>query len=112
MKRVLAKFAMGAMLVAALAFTASVAWADTWTGWISDSNCGAKGANAGHKECAIKCVKGGAKYVFVNSDNSVVAIENQDAVTESDLGHEVTVTGTKGDDGSIHVESVAEAKKM
>ena len=38
--------------------------ADDFTGWISDSKCGAKGASAEHKDCAAKCVKGGAAPVF------------------------------------------------
>ena len=36
----------------------------SWTGYISDSACGAKGANDKHAACAEKCVKDkGAKYV-------------------------------------------------
>src|SRR5271165_6476076 len=28
----------------------------SWDGWISDSKCGAKGANAEHAACAKKCI--------------------------------------------------------
>jgi len=81
----------------------------SWTGWISDSLCGAKGANAGHKQCAITCVKEkGASYVFVNDkDKKVLAIQNQDIVdTDKDLGVEVTVKGTVTQDGQLHIDSI------
>ncbi|HKW90131.1 MAG TPA: hypothetical protein VJN21_15375 [Candidatus Acidoferrales bacterium] len=102
------------VFAASMASTAS-AKSDTWTGWISDSACGAKGANAGAKDCTARCVKQqGASYVFVDSKTQkVVAIHNQDAVNPDEaLGHEVTVTGDVQKDGSIHIEKIepAEAK--
>ena len=84
----------------------------TWTGWISDSMCAAKGTSADHKECATKCVKEkGAKWVLVESaSNSVMNIENQDAVNgDTALGQEDTVTGHANADGSIHIDSIAPA---
>jgi hypothetical protein len=83
----------------------------TWTGWISDSSCGAKGANAEHKACAMKCVKEkGASYVFVNTKSKkVLPIHNQDAVTEANLGQELKVTGHMMDDGSVHIDSISNA---
>lgn len=105
MRRVVLSLAV--LLVLALAQSAVAK--ENWTGWISDSGCAAKGTNADHKDCAAKCVKEkGAKWVFVDSKSkNVLAIHNQDAVKESDLGHEVVVTGTLSDDKkSIHVESI------
>jgi hypothetical protein len=84
----------------------------TWTGWISDSNCAAKGAAADHKDCAIKCVKEkGATWVFVDGKaKTALSIHNQDAVNpDKDLGQEVKVTGHLTEDGSLHVESIAPA---
>lgn len=84
----------------------------TWTGWISDSNCGAKGMSADHKACGTKCVKEhNAKWVFVESaSKSVMNIENQDAVNgDTALGQENTVTGHANADGSIHIDSIAPA---
>ncbi len=83
----------------------------TWTGWISDSGCGAKGMSADHKDCALKCVhEKGAKFVFVNSETKqVFNIHNQDAVSDSNVGMEVQVTGHLMEDGSIHVDSIAAA---
>src|SRR5437588_10445848 len=59
------------MAIAATLFAGALAMAadSSMTGWISDSQCGAKGANnkAGTAECTVKCVKEhGTKYVFVN----------------------------------------------
>jgi hypothetical protein len=107
-------------IAAVLLFTAGVAStanakSHSWTGWISDSSCGAKGANAGAKDCTIKCVKEqGASYVFVDAKTQkVIAIHNQDAVNPDEaLGHEVRVTGSVEKDGSIHVQKIAAANGM
>lgn len=87
------------MAIAATLFAGAVAMAadGSWTGWISDSQCGAKGANdkPGTAECTVKCVKEhGAKYVFVNdADKKVYVVDAQDKVAEH-AGHHVTVKGT------------------
>jgi hypothetical protein len=77
----------------------------TVKGWVSDSKCGAKGANAGAAACTKKCIDGGASAVVVtDGDNKVLAVDNADALKGHE-GHHVAVTGeVKGD--SIHVESV------
>ena len=109
-------YSLAAALVLLLVFNLTAATqqkSQTWTGWISDTDCGAKGASADHKACALKCVKEkGAKWVFVNgSDKAVMNIANQDAVnSDRDLGQEVKLTGQVKDDGSIQVESVRPAK--
>jgi|SRR5882672_5276342 hypothetical protein len=79
--------------------------AETVKGWVSDSKCGAKGANAGAAACTKKCIDGGASAVVVtDGDNKVLAVDNADALKGHE-GHHVAVTGhVKGD--SIHVESV------
>jgi hypothetical protein len=85
----------------------------TWTGWISDSHCGAKGMSADHKACAETCVKTkGASWVFVNAKTKkVLSIKNQDAVNaDEDLGAAVKVTGHVTEDGSIQVDSIAKEK--
>jgi hypothetical protein len=88
-----------AVAMAATLFAGALAMgADgSWTGWISDSQCGVKGANdkAGTAECTTKCVKEhGAKYVFVNdADKKVYVVDAQDKVA-THAGHHVTVKGT------------------
>jgi hypothetical protein len=117
MMRALNMFGLFAMLLATLSLAVparasgkEMTKAMTYTGWISDSNCGAKGANAGHKACAEKCVKMGAKYVFVDSKTKAVdKISNQTSISDADLGHEVEVTGYKTKTGVLHVESIKEA---
>jgi hypothetical protein len=77
----------------------------SWDGWISDSKCGAKGANASHAGCAKKCIEGGEKAVLVtDKDQKVVAIDNP-AVAGHE-GEHVKVTGTLTSSGSLHVDKV------
>jgi hypothetical protein len=79
--------------------------AANWTGWITDEKCAAKGANADHKSCAIKCAGKGGKLVFYNnSDQKIYQIDNQDAA-KSNLGHEVVVSGEATGD-AIKVSSI------
>ncbi len=95
-------------LIAAGAFLATVAMADTWTGTISDSMCGAKHAAAteGDMKCVEGCMKKGADAVFV-TDGKVLKIsaDSKDKVTDL-VGKKVTVTGSLKDD----VVTVEEAK--
>jgi hypothetical protein len=77
----------------------------TVNGWVSDSKCGVKGANANHAACAKKCAAGGEKLVVVtDGDQKVLAVDNPDAITGHE-GHHVAVTGTVTND-SIHVQTV------
>jgi hypothetical protein len=97
----------------ALAFcaaTLTLAVDGTWTGYITDSHCGAKGASEKHANCAMKCVKEqGASYVFVNdADHKVYNIANQDKAAEH-AGHHVTVKGT-ADGDTLKVASIEMAK--
>ena len=87
-----------------LTFSAS-AFAETWSGTISDSMCAAKHEKATKEdmECAQKCVKGGSPAVFV-SDGKVYKIDNQASVKDH-IGHKVTITGTMTGD-SIHIDDV------
>ena len=78
--------------------------AETVNGWVSDSNCGAKGAMAGHEACAKKCLDKGAKMVVVtDKDQKVLTVDNPDALKGHE-GHHVAVTGTVKA-GSIHVDT-------
>ena len=83
----------------------------SWTGWISDSQCGVKGANEKAGECTTKCVKEhGAKYVFVNdADKKVYTVDAQDKVAEH-AGHHVTVKGAVEGD-TLKLASIEMAAK-
>jgi hypothetical protein len=103
-----------AVAIAATLFAGAFAMAadNSWTGWISDSACGVKGANdkAGTAECTVKCVKEhGAKYVFVNdADKKVYVVDAQEKVAEH-AGHHVTVKG-KVDGDTLKLSSIEMAK--
>ena len=59
-------FGLLALLAAAMSLASYADDKASWTGWISDSHCGAKGMSAGHKSCAETCVESkGASWVFL-----------------------------------------------
>src|SRR5437660_10104165 len=114
MKRALC-FAIGILFSAAFVFAAE----QTWTGKISDSDCGRshKSAieHAGKKmsdhDCVIACVKDhGAKYVFV-SGGKIYNISNQDyAGLEEHAAHNIKLTGEMTGD-TIKVSKIGMAGK-
>ncbi len=81
----------------------------SWTGWVTDDHCGAKGASEGHAACAAKCVKEmNAKYALYNpTDKKVYALNPQDKAADH-AGHYVTVKGTVDGD-TITADSIAMA---
>jgi len=106
MKKMIVLFALLALTVAALAGAAATK--GSWTGWVTDEHCGAKGASADHKACAEKCVTKGSKLVFYNNaDKKIYGLDKQD-VAKANLGHEVKVTGEL-DGKNIKVDSIAAA---
>ena len=98
-------------LVVFLMFMAATALhAASWTGWITDEHCGAKGNNAEHKSCAMKCAKdhGAALVFYNNADKKIYKLDKQD-VAKAHLGTEVVVTGEAEGD-SIKVASIEDSK--
>lgn len=95
------KFAFACLFVTST-FAVS-AFAEDWTGYISDSKCAAKGAKDEHADCAVKCVKGGASAVFV-VDGKVYKIDDPTKVADH-IGHKVTISGTLDGD-TVKVDSV------
>jgi hypothetical protein len=93
------------LLVIPAALADDMGKAQTVNGWVSDSKCGAKGANAAAAQCTKKCLDAGAKPVVVTDDDQkVLNVDNPDALKGHE-GHHVSVTGHVTGD-SIHVESV------
>ena len=76
----------------------------SWTGIITDSGCGAKGAKAEHADCAHSCVKNkGAKYaLYTPADKQVWILSNQEEAGKM-AGKEVTVKG-KADKEKMTIE--------
>src|SRR5512134_1224693 len=81
-----------------------------WTGWITDTHCGANGANRDHTAaCVEKCMKGGSKaQLYVESEKKSYTISDFSKVKEL-VGQKVTVKGSLGADGTITVDSAAKA---
>jgi hypothetical protein len=102
------KFILLLLAGALLALVASVSFASdaqTVNGWVSDSKCGVKGANASHAGCMKKCIAAGASAVVVtDADQKVLTVDNPDAIKGHE-GHHVAVTGHIDGD-KIHVDSL------
>ena len=101
-----------ALVVGLFAGALAMAGDGSWTGYIADSKCGANAAHEGAAECTVKCVKEGAKYVFVDdADKKVYAIDDQEKVA-AHAGHHVTVKGSvEGDNLKLtSVEMAAKSK--
>src|SRR4051794_3204650 len=95
------------LIMLALGFSVALYANDkgTWTGYISDSHCGAKEGNlADHAACAKKCVKGGAAPVFVVGDK-VYTISNPKKVSKF-IGEKVQITGNITDD-AVTIEKIS-----
>lgn len=102
------------MLRKLLLYTATAALsasAATMSGWISDASCGAGNASAKveSRECAAKCIKGGADPVFVSDGDQKVYKLAGNSKAMDHINHKVQVTGeVKGD--TISVKEMKEAK--
>lgn len=72
----------------------------SWSGWVTDTHCGEKGAKEGHAECAVKCVKEkGGKWALYNpADKSVTVMEGDGAMMEKMAGKKVKVKGSMDKD--------------
>ena len=89
------KLVTTAALLVGMASFALAADTGSWSGWITDTDCGAKGASAGHAACAAKCVKEkGAKYALYNpTDKSMWVLSDQEGASKM-AGKMVNVKGT------------------
>ncbi len=89
---------------------AAAALASDWTGYVSETKCGAKhdDGSTASIACVKGCIKGGAKPVLV-VDGKVVAISNPDKVPEALYGLKVKVSGEMEHD-AVEIESIEEAK--
>jgi hypothetical protein len=95
MKKLLS-LAFAATLAAGLAGAAPSGTKGEWTGFITDTHCGEKGANRQHTaECVDKCLKDGSKAQIRNeSDGHYYNLGEFDSQTRKLVGKRVTVTGT------------------
>ena len=114
MKKTLALLSLAVLaLAAALPAFAEEAGPGTWTGFVTDSHCGKRGAVKEHTaDCVEKCMKGGAKAQLLNdADAKVYDLDGFDKV-KGLMGAKVTVKGTLDPKtGTITVASAEKAEK-
>ena len=93
-----------------LMFAATAAFAGEWTGYVSESKCGAKhnDGSAASVSCVKSCIKGGAKAVLV-VDGKVVVVSNTDKIPAELYGKKVTVTGELADE-KLTIATIAAAE--
>ena len=95
------------LMSAALSFGA--ANKQTFTGAISDSMCGPSHMMPGSaKDCTLKCVENGSKFVLVDPNGKVYQLSDQ-TKPRAFAGQNVKITGTLSGD-TITVSSIAAAK--
>jgi hypothetical protein len=104
MKKLSLVISLGAMFAAA-------GLAETLSGVVGDSMCGAKHAADGPKDiaCIQKCVKGGASPIIISDGKVYKLTADSQLKVMSLLGDKVTVNG-KVDGDTIDIESVEAAK--
>ena len=113
MRSLIQKTTLGAAVLAIGSFIAMAApKAQTFTGEVSDSMCGAKHAMAGsNAACTRACVKKGSDYALVSGDK-VYTLETTDKAALAELdtlaGQKAKVTGT-ADGDKIEVSKVVAA---
>jgi hypothetical protein len=79
----------------------------TFSGMITDSQCGARHEQSSGKrpaDCARMCVRNGSKYTLVDGDRKNI-LEGNEAALDRLAGQRVTVTGTLNGN-TIKVSSV------
>ncbi len=103
MKKLLVVLLVLTLVLVVVAFAKE---ASAVNGWVVDSKCGAKMANANGADCVKKCLAAGAKVAFVpDGTQDVLIVDNPDSLKGHE-GHHVTVTGnTDKEKKTIHVDS-------
>ena len=98
------------LLLAGAAAFAVAQEEQTWEAHVTDDMCAKEHMMDGmtDPECAIACVEmGAALALFVEADDAVYAVDDQEKVTEF-AGQDVTVTGVLSEDKStVTVHSIA-----
>lgn len=81
-----------------------------WTGFITDTHCGERGANADHTAgCVVKCMRRGSKaQILSDADGQIHDLSAFDEKVKALVGKRVTLTGTI--DPETKVITVADAR--
>jgi hypothetical protein len=100
--------ALTVLALLATALPALASGSQSWTGWITDDHCGAKGANAKHTpECVEKCAKNGKVMFFNEGDKKLYGIDKTAEAVKM-VGSLVKITGQLEGE-TIKVEKVEKA---
>jgi len=102
---------LAAVVLAVAPAMAADAVKGEWTGYITDTHCGANGANAEHTAaCVEKCMKGGSKaQLYVSSEKKAYEL-NDFSKVKALVGQKITVKGSLDSaTGTITVDSAAKA---
>ena len=95
----------------AISLCSVVAFADEWTGYVSDAHCGAKHdkVSAANTKCVVDmCVKGGADPVFVHDGKVLKFDADSMAKVKPFAAQEVKINGSLSGD-TITVTSIDKA---
>ncbi|MDR3718009.1 MAG: hypothetical protein P4K98_04355 [Bryobacteraceae bacterium] len=97
-------------LVITFVLISAAALASEWTGYVSETKCGAKhnDGSAASVGCVKGCIKAGAKPVLV-VDGKVITISNTDKVPEALYGLKVKVKGELKDE-AVEIKSIKGAE--
>ncbi len=101
------KFVLGTL--ATLSFCSVMAFADDWTGYISDSHCGAKHdkvSDANTKCVSDMCIKGGADPVFVHEGKVLKFDADSKDKAKAFAGKEVKISGSLSGD-TVTISSIS-----
>ena len=113
MKKLVVVFAIAMAGVAFVGARTGVGAEQTWTGVVTDSQCGGDhGGEVDERECTLKCTARGLKFALaIDHGSKVLAIGNQDfAGLRQHAGHTVKITGEqKGD--AIVISQIEMPKK-
>lgn len=102
-------------LIIASVFTASLfsvaAFAESWTGYISDANCGAKHdkVSDANTKCIEGCLKKGGDAVFVHDGKVIKFDADSSAKAKTFAGQEVKIDGSMDGD-TIKISSIEKAE--
>jgi len=108
MKKILAALSLAALVAVPVVAEQTKG---EWTGYITDTHCGEKGASKDHTVgCVEKCMKAGSKaQLWLENDKKAVDLDSFDKV-KALVGQKVTVKGTlDSETKTIKVESAAKA---
>jgi hypothetical protein len=110
MKKAISRALVAALVIGLAWFAVASPDTGSWTGFVTDSSCGAKGASASHADCAVKCVKEkGAKWAIYDATNKETYILAGKDDPSKFAGKEVTVKGTLNKQSKTIEETSIEA---